>query len=115
MIQNEVDLIEKCHNFRQDFADLSDRKISEFKSPEYIERVKGLDNAIILTKDGYTLAVSALPEFSKETQVEAIPGTGSRHLSAQKITKETDAIAFVVSEDRPITIFYNGQIEFRTE
>lgn len=115
LIQNEVDLIEKCHNFRQDFADLSDRKISEFKSPEYIERVKGLDNAIILTKDGYTLAVSALPEFSKETQVEAIPGTGSRHLSAQKITKETDAIAFVVSEDRPITIFYNGQIEFRTE
>ncbi|MBN3945016.1 MAG: DNA integrity scanning protein DisA nucleotide-binding domain protein [Nostoc sp. NMS7] len=36
-----------------------------------------------------------------------MPGTGTRHLSAQKMTKETQAIAFVVSEDRPITVFFS--------
>jgi DNA integrity scanning protein DisA with diadenylate cyclase activity len=47
------------------------------------------------------------------TQVISIPGTGSRHLSAQKVTKETDALAFVVSEDGPITVFLDGEVVFR--
>lgn len=53
-----------------------------------------------------------LQRFVSETTQEAYTAEkeGSRHLSAQKITKETDALAVVVSEDGPITVFKEGEV-----
>jgi DNA integrity scanning protein DisA with diadenylate cyclase activity len=59
------------------------------------------------------LAFQAALAALESTSVVPVSGTGSRHLSAQKISKETDAICIVVSQDGPITIFVNGEVAQR--
>ncbi len=94
-------------NLQSDNMGLREKPIYEIEDQTYLDKVAG-DNAVIISAKGITLAFNAVLTYLGSTNVEAIPGTGSRHLSAQKVTKETDAIAFVVSEDGPISIFQNG-------
>lgn len=117
IVQRKIDLLQpkhcqRCEPISEASKDLFGKKVSEFSSQEYLDRVMG-DNAIILNSEGITLAVHAAMATDPTTQVISIPGTGSRHLSAQKVTKETDALAFVVSEDGPITVFLDGEVVFR--
>ncbi len=118
VIQIHDEVLSKCHPGyldvinRDDMIELKSKKITDFKRKEYLDLVYG-DNAVILSSEGYTLAVNASLATSPTTEVNVIPGTGSRHLFAQKFTKETDAIAIVVSEDGPITVFQNGEIVVR--
>ncbi len=92
---------------REDHFGLRDQPIYEIDDQFFLEKVAG-DNSVVITSEGITLAFNAALSFSEATEVEPIPGTGSRHLSAQKVTKETDAIGFVVSEDGPLSIFKKG-------
>ncbi len=103
-------ILEKCHSYEnidEQQNELNLKKLTDFESKEYLDLIRG-DNAIVVSKEGITLAFHAAIATFHSTYVEQIPGTGSRHLSAQKITKETDAIAIVVSEDGPITLFRKG-------
>jgi len=88
-------------------AVLSDRKINEFGPREYLDLIAG-DNSVVITASGCTLAYHVALAPQGLTKVRPVPGTGARHLSAQKLTKETDAVAVVVSVDGPISVFVNG-------
>ncbi|QIR36776.1 CHAT domain-containing protein [Tolypothrix sp. PCC 7910] len=114
IIQRENNLFDKCDLYDDRNEDLKNKKITEFESEPYLARTANLDGAIILSKDGFTLGIAAKLKPESDTIVQGIPGTGTRHLNTQKITKETDSIAFVVSEDGPITVFYQGEVKFRT-
>jgi hypothetical protein len=117
IIQRDDAILPKCHDgyikiYGATGASkrIKVRKIVEMNSNDYLTYVAG-DNAVILSRDGYILAIRAMLEVKEATKVNRIPGTGSRHLSAQKITKETDAVGFVVSQDGPVTIFLYGNAE----
>jgi hypothetical protein len=88
---------------------LRDKPINEVDDKLFLDNVAG-DNSVVITSDGLVIAFNAALSYSEDTEIDPIPGTGSRHLSAQKVTKETDAIAFVVSEDGPLSIFLNGEL-----
>lgn len=113
IFQNKENVLDKCHGgYQQELSDLKQNKIMDFEHQDYLERVKG-DNAVVLSKEGYTLAIRVAFAPQSSTNVNKIPGTGSRHLTAQKMTQEADTIAFVVSEDGPITVFHKGESVFR--
>lgn len=118
MIEGSNKLLEKCHDGYVDvqsderFVELKKKKIIDFGANEYLDSIYG-DNAVILSTAGKIIAINASLAPSSTTDVEIIIGTGSRHISAQKITKETDALGLVVSEDGPITIFKDGIVIVR--
>ena len=88
--------------------DLTNRYVWDIPPDEYIRGVAG-DGSVVISKEGYTLATNAHLSPSSKTSIAAIPGTGTRHTNAQKVTKETDAIACVVSQNGPITVFADGK------
>ena len=92
---------------RPDTLGLRGIPIYEIDDKRYLDQVAG-DNATIITITGDTRAYNAPLVFSAAAAVEQIKGTGARHLSAQQVTAETDAIAFVVSADGPISVFRKG-------
>jgi hypothetical protein len=92
---------------RDDHMGLRDKPIDTIEDRDYLDKAAG-DNSVVISAKGVTLALNAALDYAGSTEVELIRGTGVRHLSAQKVTKETDAIAFVVSEAGPLTIFRNG-------
>jgi hypothetical protein len=113
IIQRKDQILPRCSpgyrdvETQPDAFGLKGRKMTDIADSEYIDSVAG-DNAVIISSDGVTLAYQAALATSQATVVIPIPGTGSRHLSVQKMTKETDAIGIVVSADGPITVFLNG-------
>ncbi len=94
-------------SMQEDTMGIKEVSIETIKAQQYLDIAAG-DNAVIISREGLTLALNASTAYSSSL-VKGIPGHGSRHLSAQMTTKNTDAIAFVVSEDGPISIFKNGE------
>jgi len=118
IVQRKDEILPRCHGGYSDVSKesdafgLRDRNIAEIPDKEYLDAIAG-DNAVILSAQGRTLAYHAVLAPQESTVVVPIKGGGSRHLSAQKITKETDAVAIVVSVDGPVTIFVAGNVEQR--
>jgi formylglycine-generating enzyme required for sulfatase activity/DNA integrity scanning protein DisA with diadenylate cyclase activity len=115
LIENKDNLIEqqcdRAVSVRGDSQnrELQDCKITEFQSDDYLNIVAG-DGAVILSKEGYTLAVQAfLKVENSESESFSFDGFGARHSSACEATKKSDAIAFVVSQDGRITIYIDGK------
>jgi DNA integrity scanning protein DisA with diadenylate cyclase activity len=76
---------------------------------ETIKELTQLDGAFIVTEDG--IALSACRYINASTEGIELPlGLGSRHLAAASITKETGAVAVVVSESSIVRLFDDGQI-----
>lgn len=69
-----------------------------------------LDGAFIISEDGYVL--SAARYIQANSHDITLPlGFGSRHMAAASISKETDAVAVVVSEDDGgVRIFDDGEL-----
>ncbi len=88
------------------FQDLKESPITEI-SPDNFLRAAAGDRAVLISREGYTLAVN-MP-IATSTEVVEVDGAGERHRSAQELTGRTDAVAVVVSENRPITVFVKGQ------
>jgi DNA integrity scanning protein DisA with diadenylate cyclase activity len=118
VIQRDDSILNRClpgfHDVKRqaDSFGIRDKLIFDISDGDFLNAVAG-DNAVIISSDGNTLAYQAVLSVTDSTDVSPIAGTGSRHLSAQKITKETDAIAVIVSQDGPITIFLDGKPEGR--
>lgn len=96
-----------------DGGELSMKLSVDFGASEYLTLTGG-DGAVILSCEGKTLATNATLAPRPATKITAIPGTGSRHHSAQKITAECAVVAVVVSEDGPLTIFFRGEVFYRS-
>ena len=114
IVERDVQLVpQKC---QVGFIDLQSgpdeyglrRPVTEIPERTYVSLLK-TEGTTILSNDGVTLAYRAFLENLPATVVEPVPGTGSRHLAAQKLSKETDAVAIVVSEDGPISVFVGGE------
>lgn len=102
--------VAKGFNPEQDLLhEFRDKPITEFLAEDYLKGGAG-DNAMVISSEGHTLGVNV--PLAGARAVKTVAGTGARHRSAQEVTKATDALAVVVSEDRPITVFIGGKVKF---
>jgi len=75
-----------------------------------IKELAKLDGAFVISGDGYVLSAARHIEASSEN-IDLPMGFGSRHMAAASISKETDAVAVVVSEnDEVVRIFDDGEL-----
>ncbi len=76
---------------------------------ETVKELSQLDGAFIVSNDG--VVVSACRYINATSEGIHLPlGLGSRHIAAASITRETDAVAVVVSESSMVRIFDNGEM-----
>jgi diadenylate cyclase len=67
-----------------------------------------LDGAFVISNDGCVLSAA---RHIESRNVDLPMGFGSRHMAAASISKETDAVAVVVSErDRVVRVFDDGEL-----
>ncbi len=75
-----------------------------------IKELAKLDGAFIVSADGYVLSAARYIEASYRN-INLPMGFGSRHMAAASISKDTDAVAVVVSEsDGVVRIFDSGEL-----
>ncbi len=76
---------------------------------ETIKELAQLDGAFIISDDG--VVVSACRYINSSSEGIELPlGLGSRHMAAASISKETDAVAVVVSEVSVVRVFDDGEL-----
>lgn len=85
------------------------KRISDPNLRETLKELAQLDGAFIVSDDGIVLSACRYITASPEG-IELPMGLGSRHIAAASITKETQAVAVVVSESSIVRVFDNGEI-----
>jgi diadenylate cyclase len=76
---------------------------------ETVKELAQLDGAFIVSDHGIVL--SACRYINASSDHVTIPlGLGSRHMAAASITRQTDAVAVVVSESSIVRVFDDGEI-----
>ena len=82
---------------------------------ERIKEVAQMDGAFVISADGTVEATSRIID-TNPVELTMTSGLGSRHYTGAAISKNTKAIAVVVSESSgTVRIFQNGQIVLRIE
>ena len=76
---------------------------------ETIKELAQLDGAFIVTDNGIMISACRYI-YASSANINLPLGLGSRHIAAASITKETNAVAVVVSESSIIRIFDDGKI-----
>jgi DNA integrity scanning protein DisA with diadenylate cyclase activity len=76
---------------------------------ETIKELAQLDGAFLISDDGIVLSAARYINASS-MGVDLPLGLGSRHMAAASITKDTNAIAVVVSESSVVRILDDGEI-----
>ena len=76
---------------------------------ETIKELAQLDGAFIVSDSGIVLSACRYINASSE-HIQLPMGLGSRHMAAASITRQTDAVAVVVSESSVVRVFDNGEI-----
>lgn len=87
----------------------SRKQISDPNMRATVKELAQLDGAFIVTDDGVILSACRYINASAEG-IDLPSGLGSRHMAAASITKETDAIAVVVSESAVVRVLDDGEI-----
>ena len=76
---------------------------------ETVKELAQLDGAFVVSEDG--VVVSACRYLDTSSHEIKLPlGLGSRHMAAASITRQTDAMAVVVSESSVVRVFDGGAI-----
>ena len=76
---------------------------------ETIKELAQLDGAFVVSEDGVVL--SACRYLDTSSRGITLPlGLGSRHMAAASITRQTGAMAVVVSESSVVRVFDTGEI-----
>ena len=92
-----------------------ERNLEEPRVRESIKEVAQLDGAFIVSSDG-TVLTSCQYVDAPAAEITLSKGLGTRHWAAAAITKETKAVAVVVSESSgTVRIFQNGETMLRIE
>jgi diadenylate cyclase len=76
---------------------------------ETVKELAQLDGAFVVSDEGVVLSACRYIDASSEG-IELPLGLGSRHMAAASITRETDAVAVVVSETSMVRVFDDGEI-----
>lgn len=87
----------------------SDKVISDHNMRETVKELAQLDGAFIVSDEGVVLSATRYINASSEG-IDLPLGLGSRHMAAASITKQTNAVAVVVSESSIVRVFDNGEI-----
>jgi diadenylate cyclase len=75
-----------------------------------IKELAKLDGAFVVSGDGYVLSAARHIEASSRN-IDLPMGFGSRHMAGASISKETDAVAVVVSDnDEVVRVFDDGEL-----
>ncbi len=85
------------------------KRIDDANMRETIKELAQLDGAFVVSDDG--VVISACRYINASSTGITLPlGFGSRHMAAASITRETRAVAVVVSESSLVRIFDNGEL-----
>jgi diadenylate cyclase len=87
----------------------SEKRISDPGMRETMKELAQLDGAFVISEQGIVLSAARLVDILSH-DVELPRGLGSRHYAAAAITKETDAIAVVISKSSVIRVFHQGKL-----
>ena len=83
------------------------KKLSDPNLRETVKELAQLDGGFLVSAEGSVL--SAARYFNATAQgLELLLGLGSRHIAAASMTKQTDALAVVVSESSIVRVFNGG-------
>jgi diadenylate cyclase len=92
-----------------------ERNIFDNKVREGIKEIAQLDGMFIIAADGTVEGSSRIIDTSP-VEITMTKGLGSRHFSGAAISKNTKAIAVVVSQSNgTVRIFQNGEVVLRIE
>src|SRR5581483_9040724 len=70
-----------------------------------------LDGAFVVREDGCVIAAGRYLNFDEEKELELPLGLGARHMAAAGISRDTDAIAIVVSQTSgSVRVFKRGKV-----
>ncbi len=90
-----------------------EKNIKDHEIKESIKEFSQLDGVFIINKDGKIISTGTYIDINSDN-INLPMGLGTRHRNCAALTKETDAIAIVVSESGGIVrIFKNGQMIMR--
>jgi DNA integrity scanning protein DisA with diadenylate cyclase activity len=85
------------------------KKIQDYNMRETAKELAQLDGAFIIAGDG--TFISAARYINANSNGISLPlGLGARHVAAAAITRETKAVAIVVSESSVVRVFNQGRI-----
>jgi DNA integrity scanning protein DisA with diadenylate cyclase activity len=92
-----------------------ERNLHESRNREAVKEVAQMDGAFVVSADGVIEAACRLIN-APAANITLSKGLGTRHWAAAAITKNTNAIAIVVSESSgTVRLFQNGEIALRIE
>ncbi len=92
-----------------------ERNILDYRLKETVKEFSSIDGAFIFGEDGVILAAGRHLDASGEN-IEIPLGLGSRHRAAAGITRLTDAMAIVISEETGgVRIFHHGKVFMEIE
>lgn len=92
-----------------------ERNITDNRVKEGIKEIAQMDGAFVISADG-TVESSCRIIDTDPVQLTMTTGLGSRHYSGAAISKNTKAVAVVVSETNgTVRIFHDGKIVLRIE
>jgi diadenylate cyclase len=81
--------------------------------PEFRETVKELsqlDGAFVVKDDGTFVSAGRYVDVEVGAEENFLPGLGTRHAAAASVSRQTNAIAVVVSQSSVVRVFANGQV-----
>ena len=89
------------------------REVLHVGSPEFRETVKELaqlDGAFIVEDGGTFVSAGRFVDVDLAAPENFLPGLGTRHAAGASISRETRAIAVVVSQSSVVRVFSEGQL-----
>lgn len=87
----------------------SRKKLSDPNVRETVKELAQLDGGFIVSADGYVLSAARYFNASSD-ELDLLLGLGTRHIAAASITKQTRALAVVVSESSVVRVFDGGNL-----
>ena len=96
-------ILDPVANYPKEVKDIRDANIQGT-----MKELAKLDGAFVISNDGYVLSAA---RHIESRNIDLPMGFGTRHMAAASISKETDAVAVVVSErDSVVRVFDDGEL-----
>lgn len=89
--------------------DLESKHIDDPNMRETLKELAQLDGAFVVSNNGYVLSATRYLDAHSHN-IDLPLGLGSRHVAAASITRDTGAVAVVVSESSVVRIFDDGEL-----
>ena len=85
------------------------KRITSHDTRETLKELAQLDGAFIVSDDGVVLSACRYVDATSHG-INLPLGLGSRHMAAASVTRQTNAVAVVVSESSIVRVFDNGEL-----